>query len=166
MSQLTQLQVINSRSIGAFVPLLYSACMNMWVICLAELVILLSPFWLSAIVNRYPRSLANDIGPFVICLLFVSVAYSVVLAYKVLFGKQVAWKRRQWVSFEQFIAVQRHWDFAGRIVMGSFALVAAAAVVLWCYAASIQAPSFLDSPSASSSGTGRSFNDGNPIPIN
>ena len=162
-----QLRVIRSGSSGAFIPLVYSGFMRMWIFFALELVIFLSPFWLSPIVNYFPGSLASDMGPFVVCFLFIFVTYTITLVFKVLLGKQIAWKKRHWVDFEQFLAVQGRWDFAGRIAIISFALLFVGMTTLGIYVFSIHAPSFLDSSPTNSPGTGRSFGDGRgPIPIN
>lgn len=158
-----QLRVIHSGSSGAFIPLVYSGFMRTWIFFALELVIFLSPFWLSPIVNHFPGSLASDMGPFAVCFLFIFVTYTITLVFKVLLGKQIAWKKRHWVDFEQFLAVQRRWDFAGRIAISSFALLIVGMTTLWFYVTSIHAPSFLDSPSSRSSGTERSFDVSVPL---
>lgn len=161
-----ELQKIHSSSTGAIIPLFYSAFMRMWVFFAIEIIIFCSPLLLSTIISHFPDSSASDVGTLATCFLFVSITYLVTSVFKVLLGKRIAWEKRQWISVEQFIAVQRRWDLAGRIVISLFALLAIGMMILWLRITSTHAPSFLELPSASSSGTGRTFKDKGPIPIN
>ena len=112
-----QLRVLHSASSGALVQLFYSGFMRVWIFFIVEIVIFLSAFWLPIIINYFPGSLASDAGPLLSSLFFIVVSYLFFSLVKVILGKRLAWKARNWASFGHFLSVQKRWDVAGRVVL-------------------------------------------------
>lgn len=70
--------------------------------------------------------LVIDTHWFGIVVTFVEFAIFIYLGSN---GRSLAWKNKKWESVEKFCKVQRGWDIAGFIVLGSLIL---ALIILFC----------------------------------
>ena len=89
-----QSKIINSGSWGATLGIFYLIGMQSWV-------------WLLIV-----------LGVGVVSSFLAGIPSLVMMIYLIVKGKDIAWKTRRWKSFDEFLMVQRTWDFWGKILFG------------------------------------------------
>ena len=114
-----QEHIIHSWSSGAFVPILYSSFMHLWILLVVEIAIYLSPLLLGIGVHFLPQNIGigSFFSIFFLYIFGVPIAALLLLIYRVVYGKRLAWKARGWQNFDQFLTVQKRWDIAGRLIL-------------------------------------------------
>lgn len=116
-----QVRIIKSWSSGALIPVFYTGFMRLWPLFILELIIWLVlpsliPSLILALLSAGAGGLAGLLTWSILQGL-VFITSIIVFFTKVAKGKRLAWKSRQWESFDQFLIVQKKWDIWGRLLI-------------------------------------------------